>query len=132
MSARRPSNAPVPGFLEGGRAVTVTREEHHADILVRLPLGATKAELTFCVIYAGKYRGRRGIEVRLAGLRVGELTFRMSERYAGLVEEVRRQGGIPTCAARVDQTDRGRQVTVWLPDRRPVACGSTRRPIAFR
>ncbi|WP_220188229.1 hypothetical protein, partial [Pseudonocardia pini] len=109
MSSRPLSDRAPTGFVEGGRAVTVTREEHHQDVLTRVPLGRTVAELGFCTIGAGKYRGSRGVEVRLAGSRVGELTFRMSERYAELV------GPGTGCAATVTESDHGRQVTLWLP-----------------
>jgi len=90
MSPRPPSDRARSGFLAGGHAVTVTREEHHHEVLRRHAVGPTTAELGFCTIGSGRYRGRRAIEVRLAGARVGELTFRMSERYAGLVRSVQR------------------------------------------
>jgi len=109
MSPRPPSDRARSGFLAGGHAVTVTREEHHHEVLRRHAVGPTTAELGFCTIGSGRYRGRRAIEVRLAGARVGELTFRMSERYAGLVRSD------TTCAATVDDGHRGRQVTLWLP-----------------
>ncbi|MCW0212309.1 MAG: hypothetical protein OJJ54_03040, partial [Pseudonocardia sp.] len=118
----RPAPAPpTPVLLDARRSVTVTREEHHQDVLARYapaPGGTRRlvADLAFCRIGAGKYRGGRGIEVRLGGHRVGELTHRMSERYAGTVEAVQAGGRRADCEATISHGDRGFQVEVWLPD----------------
>ena len=101
--------------LDGGRTVTVTREEDHQAVLGRYPLGRATVELGFCVVGEGRYRGERAVEVLLGGERVGELTFRMSERYAALVGAVRAAGGVPRCAATLTAGARGRQVELLLP-----------------
>jgi hypothetical protein len=91
-------------LLPGRRTVTVTKEERHQAALARhlAPDRSSReviAELDFCVIGEGKYRGSRAIEVALGGERVGELTLRMSERYAPLVDAVLARGGRPMCTA---------------------------------
>jgi hypothetical protein len=67
-------------LLAGERTVTVTREEHHQDVLAGRG-GRVAVELRRCTIGAGKYAGQPGVEVALDGRRVGELTRLMSERY---------------------------------------------------
>ena len=70
------SHPGLPGdlvLLAAERTVTVTREEHHQDVLGSRT-GPTIAELQPCTITAGKHAGRDGLEVVLDGRRVGELT----------------------------------------------------------
>jgi hypothetical protein len=98
----------VPGEV----TVTVTGEQHHQDVLSRyaVPGGVTRhvaVNLTWCMIAAGKHRGQRGIEVRLDGYRVGELTFLMSQRYAPVLMHVESGGGATGCAAYVQLGDNG-------------------------
>jgi hypothetical protein len=117
----RHAGVPAPVLLDARRSVTVTREEHHQDVLAQYAPapGSTRrivADLAFCRIGAGRYRGERGIEVRLGGRRVGELTHRMSERYAGTVGAVLGSGRRPDCEALVKHGDRGLEVELWLPD----------------
>jgi hypothetical protein len=50
------------------------------------PFPEEPANLEFCTIAKGKYKGQRAIEVRLDGRRVGELTRAMSERYEATVQ----------------------------------------------
>jgi hypothetical protein len=117
----RHAGVPAPVLLDARRSVTVTREEHHQDVLAQYAPapGSTRrivADLAFCRIGAGRYRGERGIEVRLGGRRVGELTHRMSERYAGTVGALLGSGRRPDCEALVKRGDRGFEVELWLPD----------------
>jgi hypothetical protein len=107
-------------MVTGDVPVTVTREEHHQSVLARYAptpgreRGVT-AELVWCAIAAGKYKGQRGIEVRLDGQRVGELTFLMSQRYAPLVTQVHAHDGRVGCEAFVAGDARGLQLTLRLP-----------------
>lgn len=93
-----PQPEPGPVVIEGGRQITVTRESEHQDALAGVE-GPVVVELDLCTIDVGRYRGRRGIEVQLAGRRVGELTYTMSQRYTALVEMLLEQGQAPTCRA---------------------------------
>ncbi|SEQ30582.1 hypothetical protein [Lentzea albida] len=98
----------VPGEV----TVTVTGEQHHQDVLSRyaVPDGVTRhvaVNLTWCAIASGKYRGHRGIEVRLDGYRVGELTFLMSQRYAPVLMHVESGGGATGCTAFVQRGSNG-------------------------
>ena len=130
---RRPADVRVPAprsapvLLEGRRSVTVTREERHQDVLAGYG-GRTVADLGFCTIDAGKYRGGRAVEVRLDGRRVGELTFRMSERYGHLVEAILAGGRVPTCAAEVSRDHRGIQIELLLPDESDLRVPAPRPP----
>src|SRR5687768_11824881 len=68
------------------------------------------------MIAAGKYRGQRGIEVRLDGQRVGELTFLMSQRYAPVLMHVESGGGSTGCAALVQRGTNGLlQIVLRMP-----------------
>ncbi|WP_197522967.1 hypothetical protein [Actinokineospora pegani] len=101
-------------------AVTVTREEHHQDVLSRWAHLAgspevVAAELGWCTIAAGKYRGEKGVEVLVDGRRVGELTYLMSRRYAPLVSKVLVAGARPGCEAFVHHGSRGLEITLRLP-----------------
>ena len=75
------SHPGLPGelvLLAAERTVTVTREEHHQDVLAGRT-GPTIAELRPCTITAGKHAGPNGLEVVLDGRRVGELTRLMAQ-----------------------------------------------------
>ena len=77
------SHRGLPGdlvLLAAERTVTVTREEHHQDVLAGRT-GPAIAELRPCTITAGKHAGQDGLEVVLDGRRVGELTRLMAQRY---------------------------------------------------
>lgn len=113
-------NSPAGLVMLGAEvSVTVTREEHHQAVLARYPVRygerQVAAELGWCVIRSGKHRGRRAIEVRLDGQRVGELTHLMSERYAPLVSQVASAGGRPGCAAVIRLGAKGLELTLRLP-----------------
>lgn len=105
-------------LLDPDRKVVVTGEEHHQAALVRWaphPDGRGRrvaAELGFVT----GPRGRRLIEVRIDGQRVGVLTPLMSERYAPHVHEVLRGRGRPACLAVVVPGRRGTEVEVHLPE----------------
>jgi hypothetical protein len=103
-------------MVRGEVPVTVTREEQHQRALTRYavaPGGERRiaAELAWCVIASGKYKGERGVEVRVDGQRAGELTHAMSQRYGPLLDG----GGRVGCEATVTQDERGLQVTLHLP-----------------
>jgi hypothetical protein len=105
-------------LLDPDHKVVVTGEEHHQSTLVRWaphPDGRGRrvaAELGFVT----GPRGRRLIEVRIDGQRVGVLTPLMSERYAPHVHEVLRGRGRPACVAVVVPGRRGIEVEVHLPE----------------
>src|SRR5690349_3377797 len=107
----------VPGEV----TVTVTGEQHHQEALARyaVPDGVARhvaVHLTWCAIATGKYRGQRGIEVRLDGYRVGELTFPMSQRYAPALMHVESGGGATGCAALVQRGGNGLlQIVLRMP-----------------
>lgn len=110
-------------LLDPDREVVVTREEHHQrELAAWAPRADGRArrvavELCFAPITHGTHAGRRGIEARLDGRRVGELTFLMSQRYGPLVDEVLRSGGRPACVATVDHGRRGLvEVELRLPE----------------
>lgn len=103
-----------PLLLAAERAVTVTREEHHQDVLAGRH-GPAVVELRPCVIGTGKHAGQRGVEVLLDGHRVGELTRQMSLRYLPLVDDVMARGRRPDCEAVLRPDHRGVQVELRLP-----------------
>jgi hypothetical protein len=106
-------------MLQPQVSVTVTREEYHQQVLGRYPITDSgyqvTAELAWCRIGAGKYRGQRGIEVRLGGERVGELTYAMSQRYGAMLERVTGRGYRPGCEAYVFLGKRGVEIELRLP-----------------
>jgi hypothetical protein len=99
---------------------TVTGEEGHQDALAPFESGTwqakpMRANLEFCTIAKGKYKGQRAIEVRLDGRRVGELTRAMSERYEATVAGVHATGRTALCDAWGVRTDKGLQVELGMP-----------------
>jgi hypothetical protein len=107
-------------MLSGEVDVIVTHEEHHQGALAHYRVAAggqrlVAVELAWCRIRSGKYRGQPAIEVRLDGQRVGELTYLMSQRYAGLVRQVQAHSGRPGCEARIQLGARGLEVVLRLP-----------------
>jgi hypothetical protein len=106
-------------MLQSQVSVTVTREEYHQQVLGRYPITdagyRTSAELAWCTIGAGKYRGQRAVEVRLGGERVGELTYAMSQRYGAMLEQVTGRGYRPGCEAYVFLGKRGVEIELRLP-----------------
>ena len=85
-------------LLAAQRTVTVTREEHHQDVLAART-GPTIAELRPCTITAGKHAGQDGLEVLLDGHRVGELTRLMAPRYRAMVDDIWARGYRAGCEA---------------------------------
>lgn len=108
-------------LLDPDHEVVVTREEYHQPALQAYGphddgRGRRVAvELAFAPSASSRHRGRPGIEVRLDGRRVGELTALMSERYRPAVEDVLRRGGRPACLALVTNGRRGVEVQLRLP-----------------
>lgn len=107
-------------MVGGDAPVTVTREEHHQNVLARYapaPGGERRVavELTWCVIRSGKYKGQRAIEVRLDGRRAGELTYLMSQRYAPLVTHLNSHASRAGCEAVITREAKGLQLSLRLP-----------------
>lgn len=111
----------VVTMIPGDTEILVAGVEHHPDVLAGYapraggPPLRVAVELGFAPITRGRYAGLRGIEVRLGGRRVGELTALMSRRYASFVEEVLRRGGRPAAEAQVRSGPRGPELRVLLP-----------------
>ncbi|MEU6644734.1 excalibur calcium-binding domain-containing protein [Saccharomonospora sp. NPDC046836] len=107
-------------MLRSEVTVVVTREEHHQPALARyaVPPGGQRrvaVELGWCVIGSGKYRGESAIEVRLDGVRIGELTFAMSQRYGPLLAQVSAQSGRAGCEALIQEGRNGLEAVLRLP-----------------
>ena len=109
-------------LLDGGHKVVVTGEEQHQDALSRYaprPDGRARqvaVELRRVPIAVGRHAGRPGVEVRLDGHRVGELTHLMAQRYGPVVDHALGAGRVPGCRARVLTGPRGLQVELRLPE----------------
>ena len=101
-------------LLPAERTVTVTREEDHQDVLAGRT-GRLAVALVPCAIAKGKHAGRVGLEVRLDGRRVGELTRLMSDRYLPVAGAVAARGGRPGCEALLRHGNRGTQIELRLP-----------------
>ena len=106
-------------IVAADRDVTVTGEENHQDVL-RQVLGTNRAVSAFasfapCSITKGKYAGEEGLEVRINGQRVGELTKAMSDRYGALVQALTDAGRRPGCEAVIRSSDRGCEVSLRMP-----------------
>ena len=130
-------------LLAAERAVTVTREEHHQDVLSGRT-GRAVVELRPCPITSGKHAGQDGLEVVLDGRRVGELTRLMAQRYRPLVDHLTAGGYRAGCEAFLQEDARGTQVELRLPAAptaaglpsarhpAPAQTGRSRRPDPFR
>jgi hypothetical protein len=115
--------ATEPFLLDAELMIVLVGEEHHQDVL--LPYAPRDGvaprlrivELAFAPIeHDREHAGERGIEARLGGERVGELTHRMVRRFEPLVEEVLRRGARPECRARIIVGRRGPiEVELGLP-----------------
>ena len=107
--------------LRSDWSCTVTKEIDHQDVLRSYsPRPGTDsrqvlAELNFCRIASGKYRGETAIEVRFDNQRVGELTHAMTERYLPVVTRVLNSGLKPTCRSEVVTTKNGLEVELMMP-----------------
>lgn len=103
--------------------VTVTREEDHQDVLGTRHLASASAptrvvaELASGIVGKGKHRGAYAVEVRLSGLRVGELTATMSERYGDVVRAAEARGELARAEGLVSWGERGFQIDLRLPRR---------------
>lgn len=111
-----------PGDLEiigGDRTVTVVGEERHQESIGAIARSdgvvGVFASLAPCTIQKGKYAGAEGIEVRVNGDRVGELTKAMSDRYGPLIHSLAKDGKAPGCEAVIMPSERGYQVELRLP-----------------
>ena len=115
--ATSPTDGSIPtdlALLAAERAVTVTREEHHQDVLSGRT-GPAVVELRPCLIASGKHAGQDGLEVVLDGRRVGELTRLMAQRYRPVVDHLTARGYRAGCEAFLREDARGTQVELRLP-----------------
>ncbi len=115
--APSPTDGSIPTdlvLLAAERAVTVTREEHHQDVLSGRT-GRAVVELRPCMIASGKHAGQDGLEVVLDGRRVGELTRLMAQRYRPMVDDLTARGYRAGCEAFLQEDARGTQVELRLP-----------------
>ena len=115
--APSPTDGSIPTdlvLLAAERAVTVTREEHHQDVLSGRT-GQAVVELRPCTIASGKHAGQDGLEVVLDGRRVGELTRLMAQRYRPMVDDLTARGYRAGCEAFLQEDARGTQVELRLP-----------------
>lgn len=109
-------------LLDAAHTVLVTGVDHHQPVLARwAPLTADQprqvaAELVIAVVPHGPAAGHPGIEVRLDGLRVGELTLLLSQRYLPYVHEVLRAHGRAACVALVAFGPHELEMELRLPD----------------
>lgn len=122
-------------MVGGDAPVTVTREEHHQDVLAGYapaPGGERRVavELTWCAIRSGKYKGQRAIEVRLDGRRAGELTYLMSQRYGPLVAHLNTHASRAGCEAVVTRDAKGLQLSLRLPRDPDTVLMTPARPVA--
>ena len=129
--APSPTDGSIPTdlvLLAAERAVTVTREEYHQDVLSGRT-GRAVVELRPCPIASGKHAGQDGLEVMLDGRRVGELTRMMAQRYRPVVDHLTAGGYRAGCEALLHDDARGTQVELRLPAG-PTTAGlpTTRRP----
>jgi hypothetical protein len=109
-------------LLAAERQVTVTGEEGHQDVLAELAARGRGAErlpvfasLHRCTVGKGKYAGQDGIEVRINGSRVGELTKLQADRYLPTVASAEEQDRPAGCEASLTWGDKGWQVELQLP-----------------
>lgn len=108
-------------LLAPDRTVVGTRGEFHRSARqAYAPLADGRprnvvVELAFTPIEAEHQRGRRGIEIRLDGERVGELTAPTAALYGPLLEDVLFVGGRPACIATVVNGPQGAEVELRLP-----------------
>lgn len=108
-------------LLRNDWSCTVTKEEDHQNVLRKYaPVGKQEyrgviASLGFCVIENGKYQGRKAIEVRVGGRRVGQLTYAMTGRYSDIVETLLKRDLIVTCEAFTVNSARGVEIELRMP-----------------
>ncbi len=108
-------------LLDPHHAVVVTREEHHQGELSAYepvpdgPARRVAVELVPAPVTDGVHAGAPGVEVRLGGRRIGELTHLMAHQYGPFVQEVLNGGGRPGAVALVDRSRQGLQVELRLP-----------------
>ncbi len=113
--------------IDGDHAVAVTGEERHQAALAPYAPNVdgrarhVAVELVPAPVTRGAHAGLSGIEVRLDGVRIGELTARQGQSYAPFVDDVLRRGGRPSCLADVDRGEHGLKVVLHLPDLRTAA-----------
>ena len=104
--------------LPWGRAVQITGEEQHMDVLRTFALGASPRHVaaTLHVVEEPRRSGvpARVIEVRLDGERVGVMSKAISDQIHDLVTYVASKGNIPLARAIVKGSDLRADVAVYV------------------
>ncbi|RKT52416.1 hypothetical protein [Saccharothrix australiensis] len=112
-------------LLPAETTVPVTRDEDHQAELSRYPVapGMPRTE----VVELAWTAGGRVIEVRLDGLRVGELTHAVSQRYAPVLARLSAGGARAGCVALLRAGVQGTEVSLRLPrdGDAPIPSGAT-------
>lgn len=108
-------------MLPAEHLMTVTGEEEHQDVLEEIPdrggpvMLPVVATLHACTIPRGKYTGETGVEVRLEGQRIGELTKHQADRHLPTIGSLIETGRVPGGDGTLYPTGQGRQVELRLP-----------------
>lgn len=128
-------------LLAPDREVTVVEAEHHQAVLVGYapapgePPRRLVAELVRAPVTAAGWAGRPGVEVRIDGARVGELTYRTAQDYLPILEVLMTRGERVGCRALVKHGRHGLvEVELRVPPVRsaPVAASPVERPSRAR
>jgi len=128
-------------ILAPEREVAVVEAEHHQAVLAGYapppgePPRRLVAELVRAPVSGGGWVGRPGVEVRIDGERVGELTYRTAQDYLPILEVLMTRGERVGCRALVKHGRHGLvEVELRVPPVRlaPVAAPSVERPARVR
>ncbi|RSZ61510.1 hypothetical protein EAH68_12655 [Corynebacterium hylobatis] len=110
------NDPPVDGFavLPSGNAIQVTKESDHIDVLADYvpPSGEGHLLVTLHVVEAGIRAKWEGIEVRLGGERIGELTKASSEKYVPAVRHFDDLGLLTVAHATIKGSSLAAEVTL--------------------
>lgn len=128
-------------LLAPEREVAVVEAEHHQVVLAGYapapgePPRRLVAELVRAPVTAAGWAGRPGVEVRIDGGRVGELTYRTAQDYLPMLEVLMTRGERVGCRALVKHGRHGLiEVELRVPPVRlaPVAASPVERPSRAR
>ena len=128
-------------LLAPEREVAVVEAEHHQVVLAGYapapgePPRRLVAELVRAPVTAAGWAGRPGVEVRIDGGRVGELTYRTAQDYLPMLEVLMTRGERVGCRALVKHGRHGLvEVELRVPPVRPapVAAPPVERPTRAR
>lgn len=111
------NDPPSSGFalLPQGGSVQVTKESDHLDVLAEFvpPSGLGLLLVTLHEIEQGIRTRWLGLEVRLDGERIGELTKASSGKLLGAVQSYREQGLETVCRAKIQGSSVAAEVTLF-------------------